>query len=150
MITHADTWWEKLVGGSHVAVHMSNPDSSEKPTLYDPSGSYSAKDKNGSEYRPSSGAFWGEPESNKEKYIEYESKNGQYVTTYTLPTTPAQESNMIKQAFEMGDGFGINCASNVSTVLKDSGIEHAWTPGCIEKQLNKMVEKGNVTKKCGK
>jgi hypothetical protein len=129
---------------------MSNPASDEKSTLYDPSGSYFAKNEGGSKYRPSSGAFWGEPDSNKDAYIEYESRNGQYVTTYTLSTTPKQESMMIKLAFELGDGFGFSCAYNVSSVLEGVGINIVWTPGGLEKQLEKMVKDGTAIKNCGK
>jgi RHS repeat-associated protein len=156
MITHANTWWEKLFGGSHVAVFFSNParGMGEKPTLYDPSGGYTVRNEvyneaGSSRYRPSNGLFWDVPESTKDDFIRYESREGQRVTIYTIPTTPEQEARMIKQADILGNGFGFNCAVNVSAVLNEIGIKRTWFPGVLEKQLDKMVENGKATKNCG-
>ena len=36
-----------------------------------------------------------------------------------------------------GDGFGFNCADNVSDVMQEIGFKHVLTPGALENQLQK-------------
>jgi RHS repeat-associated protein len=149
VVVHAGTWWEGIGGGSHVGVQFSNPAHPEQPTLYDPSGHYVGQDENGSQYRPSSGVFWGETDSNLERYTSSFTAKGEAVTIYTIQTMPEQEARMVAEAFEVGNGFGFSCAVNVSTVLAEIGVKSAITPGGLEKQLDKMVEQGEATKGCG-
>jgi hypothetical protein len=36
VIIHASTWYDTIAGGSHTALHMSNPLSDKKASLHDP------------------------------------------------------------------------------------------------------------------
>jgi RHS repeat-associated protein len=150
MIIHADTWYEKFVGGSHVSVYMTDPAYPERPTLYDPSGSFPGTRENP---RPAdSGLFWDATDDLVIEYKKYHESRDGNVTTYTIPSTPEQETSMIHRADELGgDGWsGTQCADYTSEVLKELGIKHAITPGGLERQLKKMVEKGEAVKGCGK
>jgi RHS repeat-associated protein len=144
IITHSDEWWEKPFGGSHVAIYMSNPDK-EKPTLYDPSGSYRLE---GIPTRPSEGIYWNVPKETLDDFIKYETRNGQTVNTYTLNTTPQQEDKLIRLAADTGNGAFFQCAMNTSYVLSQTidKINYTLTPGGIEKQMEKMVVDGNAIK----
>lgn len=144
LIIHANSGWEKLVNGSHVAIHFSNPGVSEidnefhEISLYDPSGSYQADNGYGTgKYRPSSGVFTGNIPSDLDSYIEsvLDRENGEYINAYKIQTTPEQEAAMLDIANELGDGMGFNCADNVSEVLKELDFSHVFTPGGLEKQL---------------
>ena len=76
-------------------------------------------------------------------------ENEEYINSYTIETTPEQESKMIERALELGDGsLGMNCADNVSDVMKEIGFKHVITPGGLEKQLKKsdLVKKAEVYK----
>jgi uncharacterized protein RhaS with RHS repeats len=148
VVVHADTWWEGIAGASHVGVQFSNPAYPDQPTLYDPGGHYVGQDEKGNSYRPSSGAFWGEADSNLDRYVYSFVAKGETVTIYTIQTTPEQESRMIDEAYEIGDGF-MSCASSVSAVLGEIGIKQNLRPGGLEKQLEKIVEQGKATKRCG-
>lgn len=142
-IIHANTSWEKLAKGSHVAVLFQSPGYSERdkeymdPTLYDPSGSYQGKNDKG--LRNSNGTFSAPEDASIEAYVEsvLNRGNGEYVVAYRLNTTSDQETKMIEKAELLGDGFGINCADNVSSTLRILGFKHTWTPGGLEKQLKK-------------
>ena len=139
IIIHANVWWEMPFGGSHVAVHFSNPSGGYKETLYDPSGCYEAKDEFGATYRTSSGVFVGE-QANLNNYINdvLSRQNGETVNTYTYDTTPEQEANMIEMAFKMSDGDGFQCAYNVSSVMQIQNLmDVSLTPGGVEKQARK-------------
>ena len=142
IIIHANTGWEKLVGGSHVAIHFSNPgiDSYGEitlPSLYDPSGSYEGLEQGKYQYRPSSGLFSGESQSNLDIYINsvLRRNNGEYIITYSIDTTPEQEASMIEKSIELGDGYGFSCANYVSQVLTELGFNPTLTPRNLEKQL---------------
>ena len=63
--------------------------------------------------------------------------NGEYIVAYTIETTPEQEAKMIEKAMKDGDGWGFNCADNVSDVMKEIGFNHVITPGGLEQQLQK-------------
>lgn len=147
LITHASTSWEKFGGGSHVAVHFSNPGKDSKgdflnQTLYDPSGSYQANNGYGNgKYRPSSGVFEGDVSGDLQSYINsvLDRENGEYIVAYKIDTTPEQESRMIESANKIGDGNGFNCADNTSTVLKEIGFKHTMKPGNLEHQLKNRI-----------
>ncbi|TWI71583.1 hypothetical protein JM98_02581, partial [Treponema putidum] len=157
MIIHANSGWEKLLGGSHVAIHFSNPGKTssgdfELPTLYDPSGSYMILNPAKQLYRPSSGVFSGEEASDLASYIKsvLDRDNDEYIIAYTINTTPAQEAKMIELADEYGDGSGFNCADYVSEVLKEVlGFKHTMSPGNLESQLkeSKLVTEVKTYKK---
>ena len=139
-IIHANSGWEKFVKGSHVAIYFSNPGNasdgeSNNPTLYDPSGSYDGGVEGS--IRTPSGIFSERNTSNPETFIKsvLDRENGEYIVAYTIDTTPEQEAKMIERAMEKGDGFGFNCADNVSDVMKQIGFKHVLTPGALEKQL---------------
>ena len=158
MIIHANTGWEKFAGGSHVAVHFSNPGVDEYnyqigQTLYDPSGSYQAKDEFGYLYRSSSGVFSGEPSGDIKAYIAsvLNRQNGEYIVAYTINTTSEQEKAMVESAMELGDGGGFSCASHTSEVLEKLDFKKVKTPGGLEKQLknSKVVENIKVFSKDG-
>lgn len=141
-IIHANSGWEKLANGSHVAIYFSNPGPDKDgdyytPSLYDPSGSYDGGVKGA--VRTPSGIFSEENTSNPKTFIEsvLNRENGEYIVAYTIETTPEQESEMVEQAMRNGDGFGFNCADNVSDVMKTIGFKHVMTPGGLEKQLQK-------------
>ena len=145
MIIHADSPWEWIFNGSHVAIHFSNPGKDEygevlPQTLYDPSGSYEANTGYGNgKFRPSSGVFMGDPQADLNSYIEsiLSRENGEYVVTYSIDTTPGEESAMIERALQNGDGWGFSCADYVSDVLTPLGFNHVLTPGGLEDQLKK-------------
>ncbi|AIW89518.1 hypothetical protein JO41_06680 [Treponema sp. OMZ 838] len=158
MIIHANTGWEKFVSGSHVAVHFSNPGVDKYnyqigQTLYDPSGSYQAKDEFGCLYRSSSGVFSGESSGDLKAYIDsvLDRQNGEYIVAYTINTTPEQEKAMVESAMELGDGDGFSCASHTSEVLEKLDFKEVMTPGGLEKQLknSKVVENIKVFSKDG-
>ncbi|MCR5285514.1 MAG: hypothetical protein K6D95_07940 [Treponema sp.] len=141
-IIHANSGWEKLAKGSHVSIFFGNPGSAKdgelnNPTLYDPSGSYNGGIEGA--IRTPSGIFSEENTSNPETYINsvLNRENGEYIVSYTINSTPEQEAKMIERAMENGDGFGFNCADNVSDVMKEIGFKHVFTPGALEKQLQK-------------
>ena len=132
-VIHANSGWEKLANGSHVAIYFSNPGAASDgefntPTLYDPSGSYDGGVK-GSIRNPR-GIFSEENTSNPETFIKsvLNRENGEYIVAYTIDTTPEQEAKMIERAMKDGDGFGFNCADNVSDVMKEIGFKHVLTP----------------------
>src|SRR5574344_1316414 len=143
LIIHANSGWEKIVNGSHVAVHFSNPGNGSdgerlQQTLYDPSGSYVADNGFGTgKYRPSSGVFTGDIPADLSSYINsvLDRENGEYINAYTIDTTPEEEAKMVEKAMENGDGTGFDCANNTSDVLKILGFKHTMTPGGLEKQL---------------
>lgn len=142
IIIHADSGWEKLANGSHVAVHFSNPGKdkfgdSYRETLYDPSGSYAIGNRN----HPTSGTFSGE-DANLQNYINdvLSRENGEYLNIYEFDTTEEQESAMVEKALQEGDGIGFSCAMNSSKVLKEIGFHEAITPGGVESQAKKMSE----------
>lgn len=62
---------------------------------------------------------------------------GEYINSYTIETTPEQEAKMIERAMKNGNGWSFNCADNVSDVMKEIGFKHVFTPGGLEKQLQK-------------
>src|SRR5574344_639484 len=111
LIIHANSGWEKIVNGSHVAVHFSNPGNGSdgerlQQTLYDPSGSYVADNGFGTgKYRPSSGVFTGDIPADLSSYINsvLDRENGEYITAYTIDTTPEEEAKMVEKAMENGD-----------------------------------------------
>ena len=158
MIIHANSGWEKIVKGSHVAVHFSNPGKGSdgeylEQTLYDPSGSYEANTGYGNgKYRPSSGVFSGDIPADLSSYIDsvLDRENGEYIVAYTIETTPEEEAKMVERAMENGDGAGFDCANNTSDVLKILGFKHTMTPGGLEQQLKhseKVVETTVYTNK---
>ena len=139
-VIHANSGWEKLANGSHVAIYFSNPGAASDgefntPTLYDPSGSYDGGVKRA--IRNPRGIFSEENTSNPETFIKsvLNRENGEYIVAYTIDTTPEQEAKMIERAMKDGDGFGFNCADNVSDVMKEIGFKHVLTPGGLERQL---------------
>ena len=156
IIIHANTGWEKLVGGSHVAIHFSNPgiDSYGEitlPSLYDPSGSYEGLEQGKYQYRPSSGLFSGEHQANLDIYINsvLERDNVEYLVTYSINTTPKQEASMIEKSIELGAGYGFSCANYVSQVLTELGFKPTLMPGNLEKQLkdSELIEEILIYKK---
>ena len=148
LIIHANSGWEKLANGSHVAVHFSDPGTDSygefiPASLYDPSGSY---DGGINAVRPSSGVFSERHSSSLNKYIDsvLNRKNGEYVIAYSIETTPEQEAKMVEDAMKKGDGFGFNCADNVSSVMEKIGFSHSLTPGGLENQLKKSEKVINI------
>ena len=148
LIIHANSGWEKLANGSHVAVHFSDPGTDSygefiPASLYDPSGSY---DGGINAVRPSSGVFSERDSSSLNKYIDsvLNRKNGEYVIAYSIETTPEQEAKMVEDAMKKGDGFGFNCADNVSSVMEEIGFSHSLTPGGLENQLKKSEKVINI------
>ncbi len=144
-IVHADTWWEKPFGGSHVAIHFSNPGKNEfgdeyGEWLYDPSGSYAIGNRN----HPTEGTFSGD-EANLNNYIEdVENRgSGEHCKIYEFDTTSEQENKMVRRTLELGDGWGFSCADFASDVLKEIGAYHVLTPGSLEVQLPKLQKKIN-------
>ncbi len=147
-IIHANSGWEKLVNGSHVAIYFSNPGVNKygelnPQILYDPSGSYIGPE---SKCRYDNGVF-ANNDASPEKFIAsvLNRENGEYINSYTISTTPEQEAKMIDRALELGDGIlGMNCADNVSDVLKEIGFKHVITPGGLEKQLKESSSVNRV------
>lgn len=140
IVIHADTWWEKPFGGSHVAIHFSNTGKDEfgddyGEWLYDPSGHYAIGDRN----HPTSGTF-SEEDANLNDYIkDVENRgNNEYCNIYEFDTTLEQENEMVKRTIELGDGFGFSCAINSSYILNVIGANHVFTPGGLEIQLPKL------------
>jgi len=156
-IIHAPTAWEKIAGASHVGIIMTEPKefttyngipTVNGPTLYDPSGNYP-----GNQGRHSSGTFinryYGEEKEREfslDGYLNYHLDKDGTVIMYTFNTTPEQEADLIGKAFEQGDSRGFWCASDVSSLLSGLGIKQGLRPGKLQKQLDKLVEQGVITK----
>lgn len=150
IVIHANTWWEGIVGASHVAIHFSNPGIDKYgdaygETLYDPSGGYAIGNRN----HPTSGLF-SEEDANLNNYIiDVENRdNGETCTIYKFATTPEQESAMVEKAMILGNGWGFSCADNVSNVLQEIGAKQVFTPGALEAQLPELQKKTNNSKSC--
>ena len=149
-IRNENDWWDKIFGGAHVALYISDPGPSKtgdssKPAIYDPSGSYSV-DKS-LKTRPSSGVFYGYDDSNLDNYLAYHLELGAEITLYIMDTTKEQEANMLDHALEMGEGpADIFCAMYVSDVLEEIGGEQRFTPGGVRDQMEAWVVNNKAVK----
>lgn len=142
MIIHANSGWERIGKGSHVAIHFSNPGKDEfgedyGEIIYDPAGSY-GKDINAD----SQGDFYSGENGSLEKFISsVENRgNGEYVNTYKFATTSEQENEMVEQVINGEDGIAGMCAFDCSAVLRVIGFHISMTPGGVEKQAQHKVE----------
>ncbi|MCR4940215.1 MAG: hypothetical protein K5930_08950 [Treponemataceae bacterium] len=89
----------------------------------------------------------GDSQADLNSYIEsvLSRENGEYVVTYSIDTTPEEESAMIEKAIQNGDGWGFSCADYVSDFLTTLDFNHVLIPGDLEDQLKKS-EKVTKTK----
>jgi hypothetical protein len=147
-IRNKNDWWDKKLGGAHVALYVSDPGPSKEgdssqPSLYDPSGSYNVDKKS----RPSSGVFYGYDDSNLDNYLDYHLGLGAEITLYMIDTDRDQEANMLDRALETGNGpVNLFCAMNVSDVLKEIGGEGQITPGGVRDQMEAWVANDKAEK----
>ena len=127
LTTYVITTFDTFLGasyGSHSALFISTP--GQTPFLYDPAGSFSP---DGPGTRGSGGYFEGPllPD-----YVLYQTSLGSTVQIVPLDTTVAQEAEIIKNAIEIEDPRGFNCANAVSTAIGGAcGIKHTNLPGTL-------------------
>jgi hypothetical protein len=147
-IRNKNDWWDKIFGGSHIALFVSDPGPSKlgdanQPALYDPSGSYSVDKRFGT--RPSSGVFYGYEDSDLDNYLDYHLGLGAEITLYIIDTTRGEEADMLARAYEKGEGpADIFCAMNVSDVLGEIGGKKRNTPGGVKNQMETWVASGKA------
>ena len=121
LIIHANSGWEKLANGSHVAVHFSDPGTDSygefiPASLYDPSGSY---DGGINAVRPSSGVFSERHSSSLNKYIDsvLNRKNGEYVIV-DIDFTTGKNWKLIDGSLEITVCSGLRRKLDISNLMK--------------------------------
>jgi len=108
----------------HSAVYIGGD--GRTPFLYDPAGSYQSS--NG-EPR-GSGDFFEGGAANISDYINYHTGNGDTVRIYPIPTTPAQEQDIIERVIDIGGAAPFTCGASVSGALGGvCGVEPSAWPG---------------------
>lgn len=113
--------------GSHSAVHVDNGGYGQ-PALYDPAGSYVPP----STTPRGSGDLFEGPDASLDAYKKYHEDSGSTVETTTLPTTPAQEAEIMRRAEEMGGGTGGLCTVMTSAAIGGAcGIDRFILPGSL-------------------
>jgi len=153
-ISNKSDSWNKIAGGSHVALYVSNPGLSSNgmvwvdPAIYDPSGSFSLSETGA---RPGDAIFSEDVNSGSilKDFLDYHLGLGAEITLYKIDTNSKQEANILETASDNGERyllFPMSCAKDVSAALKGIGINETSTPGGIKKQMETMVENGKAQK----
>ena len=142
MIIHANSGWERIGKGSHVAIHFSNPGKDKfgedyGEIIYDPAGSY-GKDIN----VDSQGDFYSDENGSLEKFISSVENRAiwEYEKIYEFAPTPEQENEMVEQVINSEDDIAGMCAFDCSAVLRVIGFHISITPGGVEKQAQHKVK----------
>ena len=144
-VVHADTFWEKVAGGSHCGLYFSNPSNFDK-TLYDPSGSFESRTRaNPIKGHPSNGIFGADFSDDAaipdvEAYLGYHLQVDGQVNVYVLNTTPQEEEKMIDAAQKLKRPGNMSCASRCSEVLKEKQFKRTARPGSLEKQARQKLK----------
>lgn len=134
----------KVVGGSHVAVMVTNP-KGDGPVIYDPSGSFPARNRASDQIILDDNND-GVNTPTVEEYIEYHTKGGATATTYTVDTTSEEVSEILKAMVETGDGGVASCAISTTDALKSSGVDdfegltNNIYPGGLKADMDKLAE----------
>lgn len=111
------TFYDKVLGvklGNHSGLYVSR--SSSGPAIYDPGGSYQAKDEYGVAHHPSGDLFTG-AQADLTSYIESGTSVGDYVRLTTLSTSVAQEEALVNTMENSGGAAPFECASACSMIL---------------------------------
>ncbi|MDD5113698.1 MAG: hypothetical protein PHC94_06750 [Methylobacter sp.] len=129
LVTTLFTTYDSNVG-THSALLVETP--GQSPILYDPAGSY--MEAQGT--RPTGGYFDG-ADASFSQYYNYQISTGSAVDVVTIPTTPAQEKQIIKNIEQIGDPRGFSCAASVSAAIDGAcGIEGSNLPGLLRRQAD--------------
>jgi hypothetical protein len=126
--------------GSHAALRIDN---NGHPVLYDPGGSYAAKDAEG-QLVESSGrdAFYDEA-ADLDAFIKYHESTGSEVETCRFKTTAEQEKQIAERIDEYGGGYRAGqCSVGVCDMLRGIGpfkdLSVSPFPGSLADELNRL------------
>lgn len=114
---------------THSAVYVETP--GKPPFLYDPAGSYQPPS---GEPRGSDDIFEGK-DANLKDYIKFQESVGSTVETSKLPTTPAQEAEIIRKAEEIGGTAPFFCTWSASGAMQGvCGIKRTPWPASFARE----------------
>ena len=123
--------------GSHAAVHVKGEGGS---FLYDPAGGYPGVTP-GVSSRGSGDMFSG-ADANLGSYIEWQRSSGSLVGAYEIPTTPAEDLQLVLNAEDAGGASPFTCAVMTSSVLQGvgsfQGVNVSATPGALARDLARI------------
>jgi RHS repeat-associated protein len=112
--TNIVVWGDSWPGG-HSGIYISGPDGN---TIYDPSSGYAP---NGVDSLGSGRLGSGPEVGSLSSYLQSPAGGSCGCTVYSFPTTPEQESEIIRRASENGGGGFARCAQAVQNVLSGIG-----------------------------
>jgi len=106
--------------------------STSEPYLYDPAGSYRARESG------SAGILAGEDASLAD-YVRYQQHTGSKVEVYCFDTSCCDQQQISDRANQIGDPRGFSCAASVSTCISGVGpfrdVSPTRTPGSCRTQV---------------
>lgn len=101
--------------GMHTGLAILSDDGDdEKNALYDPNGSFPAKD-------IGTGRFLIGPDASLEDYEKFQLTDGPDVTVRRYDTTPEQEQQIMERIDRNGGGGGVSCTQDVAAAVEGIG-----------------------------